>query len=111
MLGVGPEAPLACVPPHCVPHWYHVLTLQWSSSKSTVPAGRRSKPREKKDLRFVLREASKEIGHSDREQDVAHQMLTATPASPKESSGHAAIYYVGHDHEYRGYIVLWQSSG
>jgi hypothetical protein len=23
-----------------------------------------------------------------------------------ENSGHAAIYYVGHDHEFRGYIAL-----
>eukprot|EP00438_Fugacium_kawagutii_P001333 Skav226317 [mRNA] locus=scaffold3301:601940:602772:- [translate_table: standard] len=27
-----------------------------------------------------------------------------------ENSGHAAMYYVGHDHEFRGYIACWQQA-
>ncbi|CAK9057191.1 Dipeptidyl aminopeptidase BI (DAP BI) [Durusdinium trenchii] len=44
------------------------------------------------------------IGGSGTEMDLVE--LEETDGSILwESSGHAAIYYVGHDHEYRGYIV------
>jgi len=28
-----------------------------------------------------------------------------------DSTGHAGLYYVGHDHEYRGYVVRWHAIG